>query len=180
MQLSLQLSKLQGTTSYFDGNMGRVGVKSDTVLHGWVAHIGFVVILFNQSADTSVISFKISTLLTNAVSDLTRLVKQNVRNDDSTITGEEPSNANDNEEPPTETNTTKVTEEKSKLPTKETNKNEEIQKEILEDKLPIQQHQNQVRGTRQLPEFRGSCQSKRHLPPIPLTPNTPLNHTSFT
>ena len=35
MQLSLQLSKLQGTTSYFDGNMGRVGVKSDTV---WVAN----------------------------------------------------------------------------------------------------------------------------------------------
>ena len=37
MQLSLQLSKLQGTTSYFDGNMGRVGVKSDTVLGqaGW-------------------------------------------------------------------------------------------------------------------------------------------------
>ena len=33
MQLSLQLSKLQGTTSYFDGNMGRVGVKSDTVPH---------------------------------------------------------------------------------------------------------------------------------------------------
>ena len=32
MQLSLQLSKLQGTTSYFDGNMGRVGVKSDTVI----------------------------------------------------------------------------------------------------------------------------------------------------
>ena len=31
MQLSLQLSRLQGTTSYFDGNMGRVGVKSDTV-----------------------------------------------------------------------------------------------------------------------------------------------------
>ena len=31
MQLSLQLSKLQGTTSYFDGNMGKVGVKSDTV-----------------------------------------------------------------------------------------------------------------------------------------------------
>jgi hypothetical protein len=31
MQLSLQLSKLQGTTSYFDGNVGRVGVKSDTV-----------------------------------------------------------------------------------------------------------------------------------------------------
>jgi hypothetical protein len=31
MQLSLQLSKLQGTTTYFDGNMGRVGVKSDTV-----------------------------------------------------------------------------------------------------------------------------------------------------
>ena len=31
MQLFLQLSKLQGTTSYFDGNMGRVGVKSDTV-----------------------------------------------------------------------------------------------------------------------------------------------------
>ena len=34
MQLSLQLSKLQGTTSYFDGNMGRVGVKPDTVF-GW-------------------------------------------------------------------------------------------------------------------------------------------------
>jgi hypothetical protein len=32
MQLSLQLSKLQGTTSYFDGNMGKVGVKSDTVI----------------------------------------------------------------------------------------------------------------------------------------------------
>ena len=32
MQLSLQLSKLQGTTSYFDENVGRVGVKSDTVL----------------------------------------------------------------------------------------------------------------------------------------------------
>jgi hypothetical protein len=31
MQLSLQLSKLHGTTSYFDGNIGRVGVKSDTV-----------------------------------------------------------------------------------------------------------------------------------------------------
>ena len=33
MQLSLQLSKLQGTTSYFDGNMGRVGVKSDTMVN---------------------------------------------------------------------------------------------------------------------------------------------------
>ena len=32
MQLFLQLSKLQGTTSYFDENVGRVGVKSDTVL----------------------------------------------------------------------------------------------------------------------------------------------------
>jgi hypothetical protein len=31
------LSKLQGTTSYFDGNMGRVGVKSDTV--AWVPGI---------------------------------------------------------------------------------------------------------------------------------------------
>ena len=31
MQLSLQLSKLQGTTSYFDENVGRVKVKSDTV-----------------------------------------------------------------------------------------------------------------------------------------------------
>ena len=31
MQLFLQLSKLQGTTSYFDENVGRVGVKSDTV-----------------------------------------------------------------------------------------------------------------------------------------------------
>ena len=34
MQLSLQLSKLQGTTSYFDENVGRVGVKSDTVILG--------------------------------------------------------------------------------------------------------------------------------------------------
>ena len=32
MQLFLQLSKLRGTTSYFDENVGRVGVKSDTVL----------------------------------------------------------------------------------------------------------------------------------------------------
>ena len=32
MQLFLQLSKLQGTTSYFDGNVGTVGVKSDTVI----------------------------------------------------------------------------------------------------------------------------------------------------
>ena len=31
MQLFLQLSKLQGTASYFDENVGRVGVKSDTV-----------------------------------------------------------------------------------------------------------------------------------------------------
>ena len=30
MQLFLQLSQLQGTTSYFDENVGRVGVKSDT------------------------------------------------------------------------------------------------------------------------------------------------------
>ena len=40
MQLSLQLSKLQGTTSYFDGNMGRVGVKSDTVNQFLVCAIG--------------------------------------------------------------------------------------------------------------------------------------------
>ena len=38
MQLSLQLSKLQGTTSYFDENVGRVGVKSDTVLHKYVSN----------------------------------------------------------------------------------------------------------------------------------------------
>ena len=31
MQLFLQLSKLRGITSYFDENVGRVGVKSDTV-----------------------------------------------------------------------------------------------------------------------------------------------------
>ena len=30
MQLFLKLSKLQGTTSYLDENVGRVGVKSDT------------------------------------------------------------------------------------------------------------------------------------------------------
>ena len=35
MQLSLQLSKLQDTTSYFDENVGRVGVKSDTVGLCW-------------------------------------------------------------------------------------------------------------------------------------------------
>ena len=33
MHLFLQMSKLQETTSYFDENAGRVGVKSDTV--GW-------------------------------------------------------------------------------------------------------------------------------------------------
>ena len=31
MHLFLQMSKLQETTSYFDENVGRVGVKSDTV-----------------------------------------------------------------------------------------------------------------------------------------------------
>ena len=31
MHLFLQMSKLQETTSYFDENAGRVGVKSDTV-----------------------------------------------------------------------------------------------------------------------------------------------------
>ena len=31
-----QLSKLQVTTSYFDENMGKVGVKSDTVFRGLV------------------------------------------------------------------------------------------------------------------------------------------------
>ena len=31
MNLFLQMSKLQETTSYFDENVGRVGVKSDTV-----------------------------------------------------------------------------------------------------------------------------------------------------
>ena len=39
MQLSLQLSKLQGTTSYFDENVGRVGVKSDTVKEGLVEYV---------------------------------------------------------------------------------------------------------------------------------------------
>ena len=33
MHLFLQMSKLQETTSYFDENVGRVGVKSDTVLY---------------------------------------------------------------------------------------------------------------------------------------------------
>ena len=32
MQLFLQLSKLQGTTSYLDENVGRVGVKFVTVI----------------------------------------------------------------------------------------------------------------------------------------------------
>ena len=31
MHLFLQMSKLKETTSYFDENVGRVGVKSDTV-----------------------------------------------------------------------------------------------------------------------------------------------------
>ena len=31
MRLFLQMSKLQETTSYFDENAGRVGVKTDTV-----------------------------------------------------------------------------------------------------------------------------------------------------
>ena len=35
MQLFLQLSKLQGTTSYFDENVGRVRVKSDTAIQGF-------------------------------------------------------------------------------------------------------------------------------------------------
>ena len=39
MQLSLQLSKLQGTTSYFDENVGRVVVKSDTVQGGLIVTI---------------------------------------------------------------------------------------------------------------------------------------------
>ena len=34
MHLFLQMSKLQETTSYFDENVGRVGVKSDTVICG--------------------------------------------------------------------------------------------------------------------------------------------------
>ena len=33
MHLFLQMSKLQETTSYFDENAGRVGVKSDTVMY---------------------------------------------------------------------------------------------------------------------------------------------------
>ena len=42
MQLFLQLSKLQGTTSYFDENVGRVGVKSDTVqsIHNLLINVG--------------------------------------------------------------------------------------------------------------------------------------------
>ncbi len=35
MHLFLQMSKLQETTSYFDENAGRVGVKSDTVVY-WI------------------------------------------------------------------------------------------------------------------------------------------------
>ena len=48
MQLSLQLSKLQGTTSYFDGNMGRVGVKSDTVKM-WKDSIRYIVVIFQTA-----------------------------------------------------------------------------------------------------------------------------------
>ena len=43
MHLFLQMSKLQETTSYFDENAGRVGVKSDTVIqgHNWrVSRVG--------------------------------------------------------------------------------------------------------------------------------------------
>ena len=39
MQLFLQLSKLQGTTSYFDENVGRVGVKSDTVILYYIMYL---------------------------------------------------------------------------------------------------------------------------------------------
>ena len=46
MHLFLQMSKLQETTSYFDENVGRVGVKSDTVnkLH----EIGSLILLVSQ------------------------------------------------------------------------------------------------------------------------------------
>ena len=44
MHLFLQMSKLQETTSYFDENVGRVGVESDTVsgaAHGFCsAYLG--------------------------------------------------------------------------------------------------------------------------------------------
>ena len=41
MHLFLQMSKLQETTSYFDENVGRVGVKSDTVYkrRTWAEHV---------------------------------------------------------------------------------------------------------------------------------------------
>ena len=53
MQLSLQLSKLQGTTSYFDENVGRVGVKSDTVFE-----VAFCSILFTTKSLLLVLKFK--------------------------------------------------------------------------------------------------------------------------
>ena len=36
MHLFLQMSKLQETTSYFDENVGRVGVKSDPTFIGHI------------------------------------------------------------------------------------------------------------------------------------------------
>ena len=53
MQLFSQLSKLQGTTSYFDEKVGRVGVKSDTVMNSmkWPVSI-LPVFSFQHSVDT--------------------------------------------------------------------------------------------------------------------------------
>ena len=42
MHLSLQLSKLQGTRSYFDENVGRIGVKSDTLGNSTLASTEFI------------------------------------------------------------------------------------------------------------------------------------------
>ena len=49
MHLFLQMSKLQETTSYFDENAGRVGVKSDTVLP-WVKSTPSLIFVSKVSA----------------------------------------------------------------------------------------------------------------------------------
>ena len=63
MQLFLQLSKLQGTTSYFDENVGRVGVKSDTVnMHIWAKHRVVISenLMFMKQNYLSFLSFKLN------------------------------------------------------------------------------------------------------------------------
>ena len=77
MQLSLQLSILQGTTSYFDGNVGRVGVKSDTVGRGLFA-VGLVLLLrlgLRQYLD-SILYWSFRHGISNYIRNMTPMQKQ--------------------------------------------------------------------------------------------------------